>query len=155
MAMVTSRTDRSTRAGTTAASCSANRSRVWLSRLAAMASTCPPDNTPSRHAWGVTVRRASLRARAALAAARERAMPPIRQPAGHRGRPLEFPQRGGVVGGDGVADAGLQPVPQSDRGGEGVAVERDVERLDGGPQLFEHAHYRTRVRPSVQAIIPA
>src|ERR687898_327930 len=123
MAMVTSRGERSTRAGTTAAS--------WAEG-------------------------GGLAARGGGGAARARGHArPIRQPARHRGRPLQLPQAGAVVGVHGVADAGLQPIPQSDRGGEGVAVERDVECLYGGPQLLEHALYRTRVRLPVQAKSPA
>jgi hypothetical protein len=44
-----------------------------------------------------------------------------------------------VVGGDGVADAGVEPVALRQNRRQGVAVDGDVEFVDGVPQLLEHA----------------
>jgi hypothetical protein len=79
----------------------------------------------------------------------------IGQPRGHGGGPVELPQGRGVDGGDGVGDAGIEPVAQRQRGGEGAAVDGDVQPLDCVPQLPEHAPHRTRVRIMNQAKTPA
>jgi hypothetical protein len=156
MAVATSRTDNAVRVGTSAASCSANRSSVSASRLLAMASTwagrqraVPPGPDGDGQVRDLAGSRSRRRG------ARTGHRRPVDEPGSHRGGAVELPKPGAVVRGHGRADAGVESIAQREKSQQGITVNRNPQPLDGLPQLLEHTTNRTPVRIPGQAEAPA